>query len=62
MFTYDSGNRQYLDWCMCLLSINTFTVYPQVEKHAQNLKLLENYNYNVSSGQVCEIPMFWRPF
>jgi hypothetical protein len=41
IFTYNSGNRQYLDGCMRLLSINTFTGYPQAEKHTQNLKLLE---------------------
>jgi hypothetical protein len=39
--------------------INTFTGYPQAEKHAQNLKLLKNYNYKVSSGQECEIPHIW---
>jgi hypothetical protein len=44
---------------MRLLSINTFTGYPEAEKHAQNLKLFKNYNYKVSSGQECEIPHFW---
>jgi hypothetical protein len=44
---------------MRFFSINTFTGYPQAEKHAQNLKLLENYNCKVSSDQECEIPHFW---